>query len=410
MTLNFSSLKQKVSELGLRQWWIAEQVGVSKMTVMRWLNGKVRRVRRDNVERLARCIGCATSELIASSDCEIYGTTEDLKYAATLITDQETFELYRRDGKWALFDALARAVMSPRLPLWTLGDLYFRLAQSRANQYRYEEALGLLMQTASIAERLGDPNLSCRTLGLHGVVLFHMHRLREAGEFFERALRLSADVDMDLVMRLKGNYAGFLITAGRYKAADVLLQEILACRKVEFPPHVKAGLLRYRSRALRMLGETCEGLVLAHQALDISRQCGDHLGEFRAMRARTRLFMDEGRVAEAREALEFLEASCEQVGEPSVRLRTLRARLLILEGKPDEAVALLERERTRTDDEPGFSVEEYLQVMAEAAHAAGMKDVCQKALTGVAQYYRARRMRRRLSDLFRSYEEYRGIV
>ena len=55
ITLNSAWLRNRVAELGLKQWWLAEQVGVDKKTVIRWLHGHVRSIQSTNAAALAAC-------------------------------------------------------------------------------------------------------------------------------------------------------------------------------------------------------------------------------------------------------------------------------------------------------------------------------------------------------------------
>ena len=48
ITLNSAWLRNRVAELGLKQWWPAEQIGVDKKTVIRWLHGHVRSIQPAN--------------------------------------------------------------------------------------------------------------------------------------------------------------------------------------------------------------------------------------------------------------------------------------------------------------------------------------------------------------------------
>jgi len=51
--LNTEEVHRQILDQGLKKWWVAEFSGVHKTTLRRWLNGKISRVKRDNVERLA---------------------------------------------------------------------------------------------------------------------------------------------------------------------------------------------------------------------------------------------------------------------------------------------------------------------------------------------------------------------
>lgn len=50
--LNSIFLKNRVTELGLKQWWLAEQVAVDRKTVLRWLHGKVKTIQLENAQAL----------------------------------------------------------------------------------------------------------------------------------------------------------------------------------------------------------------------------------------------------------------------------------------------------------------------------------------------------------------------
>lgn len=63
LTLNSAWLRNRVAELGLKQWWLAEQIGVDKKTVIRWLHGHVRSIQHSNATALAGVLGCRLSDL-----------------------------------------------------------------------------------------------------------------------------------------------------------------------------------------------------------------------------------------------------------------------------------------------------------------------------------------------------------
>lgn len=41
---------------GLKKYWVADECGVHKTTLRRWLSGRITKVRRGNVERLAHVL------------------------------------------------------------------------------------------------------------------------------------------------------------------------------------------------------------------------------------------------------------------------------------------------------------------------------------------------------------------
>ena len=64
LTLNATALRNCVAERGLRQWWLAEQLGVDRRTVLRWINGQVRSIPPERARDLAQVLGCRLEDLL----------------------------------------------------------------------------------------------------------------------------------------------------------------------------------------------------------------------------------------------------------------------------------------------------------------------------------------------------------
>lgn len=54
------SINTLLKDQGLKRWWVAEQAGIHKTTLRRWLNGRINKVRHGHVVRLAQVL--TTSE------------------------------------------------------------------------------------------------------------------------------------------------------------------------------------------------------------------------------------------------------------------------------------------------------------------------------------------------------------
>ena len=63
LLLHSAWLRNRIAELGLKQWWLAEQLAVDRKTVVRWVNGQVESIRRDNAVALAAILGCDVDQL-----------------------------------------------------------------------------------------------------------------------------------------------------------------------------------------------------------------------------------------------------------------------------------------------------------------------------------------------------------
>jgi len=52
-TLDSHKVRERIRALDLKHYWVAEEAGVHKTTLRRWLNGRISRVRPEHVNRLA---------------------------------------------------------------------------------------------------------------------------------------------------------------------------------------------------------------------------------------------------------------------------------------------------------------------------------------------------------------------
>mgnify|MGYP003394845959 CR=1 FL=1 len=114
-------------ELGLKQWWLAEQVGVDRKTVMRWLQGQVKSVQSENIEALCRVLSCNTSDLCLENAADQLASIDDQKQAAQLLAQSSLIEKLGPIGEWNVIESLLKATIVPGLPINTLGDLYNQL-------------------------------------------------------------------------------------------------------------------------------------------------------------------------------------------------------------------------------------------------------------------------------------------
>lgn len=74
LILNSIFLKNRILELGIKQWWLAEQIGVDRKTVIRWVQGQVRSIQHENAEALAQILNCKVEDLSLSDEAEQLAT------------------------------------------------------------------------------------------------------------------------------------------------------------------------------------------------------------------------------------------------------------------------------------------------------------------------------------------------
>ena len=54
--LNCDEVKRQIGNQDLKRWWVAEQAGVHKSTLRRWLSGEIHKVRWIHITDLARVL------------------------------------------------------------------------------------------------------------------------------------------------------------------------------------------------------------------------------------------------------------------------------------------------------------------------------------------------------------------
>lgn len=62
--LDRERLKSHIRDNGYRQWWVSESGGIHKSTLRRWLNGKIVRVRKERLERIAALVEIPVEALV----------------------------------------------------------------------------------------------------------------------------------------------------------------------------------------------------------------------------------------------------------------------------------------------------------------------------------------------------------
>ena len=75
-------LGRRVEVLGLKQWWIARELGVTRKTVSRWLTGKVKRAARENLVALAELLDCELETITERDEADVLATREEQSVAA----------------------------------------------------------------------------------------------------------------------------------------------------------------------------------------------------------------------------------------------------------------------------------------------------------------------------------------
>ncbi|MEK7358189.1 MAG: helix-turn-helix transcriptional regulator, partial [Bdellovibrionota bacterium] len=154
--LNSVFLKNRIAELGIKQWWLAEQIGVDRKTVIRWVQGHVKSIQPENASALAKILACAPEDLVIKDISEQLATAEDQKHAAALLATSSLVDKLGPIGEWNVIESLLKATLVPDLPLSILGELYNQLTVASWRQSKLDQAELYNRKAEEIAEKSGD--------------------------------------------------------------------------------------------------------------------------------------------------------------------------------------------------------------------------------------------------------------
>lgn len=149
-------------ELELKQWWLAEEVGVDRKTVGRWLTGQTKRIRKDNLTKLAKILDCIEDDLILKDEASRFASVNEQKAAAKLIEQENLLEILTPTGKWPLLEGLIKASLEPNLPLSLLGQLYNYLCIAAWRQSNLDKAEMYLKKAIELANKTGHKSVIAR--------------------------------------------------------------------------------------------------------------------------------------------------------------------------------------------------------------------------------------------------------
>jgi tetratricopeptide (TPR) repeat protein len=303
VTLNSAWLRNRVAELGLKQWWLAEQVGVDKKTVIRWLHGHVRSIQVSNAQALSAVLACNVDDLTLPRDAVDLATADDQRQAAALLATSSLIDKLGPIGEWDVIESLLKAVAVPDLPLHVLGTIYNRLCQACWRQSKMEEAESYNRASFDVAARCGDKALLA---GAHANRANLLHwRGESAGALreYRAALALHRYLDPVQLGGIHNNLGGALYEAGDFEAGEVQLHKALA-------------LFRFGGTSMNLSIARCHLAILALRRGDVET-ASEH--------------------AEASEAL----AARHDYRRGVAMGRLLRAEVAARRGDPDAAMALL---------------------------------------------------------------------
>lgn len=186
--LNLAAVVDRLRELELKQWWLADQLGVDRKTVARWLSGRVKRISPDNLANLAAALSSTPEALTLRDSADAFATREEQAEAARLIADTRLIETLGPQHQWKVLESLIKATLQPHLPLPLLGQLYNQLSIAAWRQSDLARAEGYADKAHAVAVRAKSKSLAVEVALNRATIAAFRGRLAEALALYEDCL------------------------------------------------------------------------------------------------------------------------------------------------------------------------------------------------------------------------------
>lgn len=342
VTLNSAWLRNRVAELGLKQWWLAEQIGVDKKTVIRWLHGHVRSIQLSNATALANVLACRVEDLELPRDAVDLASPDDQRAAAALLATSSLLDTLGPIGEWDVIERLLKAVAVPDLPLHVLGTIYHRLSIACWRQSKLDEAAVYNRAALDAAERCADKALRGGALGTRANLHHWRGECAAAQRDWREGIALVRWLEPTVVAGLHNNLGMELYETGEFEAGQ---RELLAARDL----YLLAGTPMQRAinhGGLAIL-ELRRGDVDAAAPHAEAASAHARRGDYRRGVAIGALVMADIRARRGESAAALDALARGKVGFARLEIeegfnREFEGRVLRLVGRPDDALAVLD--------------------------------------------------------------------
>ena len=230
--LNHIYLKNRVAELGIKQWWLAEQAGVDRKTVIRWLQGRVKSVQIENAEKLAKILECSLFDLKVENEADQLATAEDQKTAALLLVSSSLIDKLGPIGEWNVIEALLKAAVVPGLPLNILGEVYDKLTVASWRQSKIDLAAQYNLKAQEIAVNSGDKVLLASVLSSRGNIHSWRGEMAKSVESYNEALALEKYIEPLTLAGVLSNLGAVMYESGNFSKGKTHLKRSIEIYEV----------------------------------------------------------------------------------------------------------------------------------------------------------------------------------
>lgn len=227
LLLNSTYLNNRITELGIKQWWLAEQVGVDRKTVIRWTQGQVRSIQPESVTALARILSCEVDDLTLSDEADQLASTEDQKSAAQLLAGSSLIDKLGPIGEWNVIEGLLKATIVPDLPIHVLGELFNQLTIASWRQSKIDQAELYNRKAEDIALRSKDKAVLAGALLSKANLLSWRGKASSAINTYRECLSLEPFINPRTLGSIYSNLGAVLYESGDFVAGEELLRKAL---------------------------------------------------------------------------------------------------------------------------------------------------------------------------------------
>ncbi|MCX6117259.1 MAG: tetratricopeptide repeat protein [Proteobacteria bacterium] len=231
--INATYFRNRLSELGLKQWWVADQIGVDRKTVSRWLQGQVRSAQIDNVRRLCEVLACQLNDVVLGNEADSFATVEDQKTAANIMLNSSLIEKLGAIGEWDAIEGLLRSCLIPSLSKITLCDLYNQLTIALWRQSKIDDAQEFCQKAEALSRSQGDWQLLGTALLSKANILCWKGRNKAAIETYREVLDLKNYISRSDYGSALSNLGALLYEVGDLKRGLEYLDDALECFVLE---------------------------------------------------------------------------------------------------------------------------------------------------------------------------------
>jgi tetratricopeptide (TPR) repeat protein/DNA-binding Xre family transcriptional regulator len=312
--LNSTYLKNRVHELGLKQWWLAEQVGVDRKTVIRWLQGKVRMIQLANATALAKILDCRVEDFCHQSEAERLATPEDQRTAAELLASSSVMEKLGPMGEWNVIESLLKATILQDLPLSVLGDLYNQLTVANWRQNKIDQAALYNEKAMEIAGQSRDQKIRAGALLSRANILWWRGQVSTAVNTFQECLSLKSFISEKTIGAIYSNLGAVLFEAGDLENGLAYQERAIENFLIHGQPMNLSIAFCNEAMIFLQMERWAAAKGVCEKSAAFAKQDDYRRGTFMCGLIRAELFAREGQTEDALEVLTTALAGFEKMG------------------------------------------------------------------------------------------------